>query len=139
MPDTSFMKTLRNNWAIIVFCTSLVLAAVTGWFDVKHAVADNVKRIDSAFEQLASRATKFMTDHEFDRVWEDIKELGVSMDEVEARINALDISDERVRAKIELEIEKLRAEIQKQGFEQQKALEAQTQVMQEILREVQKD
>ena len=140
----SVWQRILSAWPIITFSVALAFGAATGYIDIRMAQAENANlasQNETALEKLTalvnSKATKFLTDNEFDRLWEDLKEQAGSIEKLNDRINALGLQDERVNAKIELEIEKLRAEIQRGQAEQQRAMQEQTTVMQQILREVQ--
>lgn len=143
-PRPSVWQRILSAWPIITFSVALAFGAATGYIDIRMAQAENANMATgnkTAIEKLTdlvnSKATKFLTDNEFDRLWEDLKEQSGSIEKLNDRINALGLQDERVNAKIELEIEKLRAEIQRGQAEQQRAMQEQTTVMQQILREVQ--
>lgn len=152
MPDNtgtenkSVWVRVKDAWPIITFSVALAVSVASGYIDVRMAMAENVngisnngKSIDALKDAVANRASKFLTDTEIQRIWNDLQSQASDLADLERRVQELGITDERVNAKIELEIEKLRAEIQRAANEQQRALQEQTTVMQQILLEVQKD
>ena len=140
----SVFQRIREAWPIVTFGVAMAVAIAGAWLDVRMAQAENSNGIKGNYtsienlkESLATKAAKFITDAEIQRLWDDLKEQATDMSDLERRVQQLGITDERVNAKIELEVEKLRAEIQRAASEQQRALQEQTGVMQQILREVQ--
>lgn len=142
----SAWQRIKDAWPIITFSIAIAVGLASGYFDMRMALAENSAASDtnksaiaSLTEAVTNRATKFLTDQEFQRLWNDVLKQANSLEELEDQIQSLGLNDERVNAKIELEIEKLRNEIKEAARDQQRALQEQTTVMQQILIEVQKE
>ena len=109
--------------------TSLV-AGVLAWGNLQSTVESNATLVQSNIQMLEKKSTKFLVDQEFTRVADELNDHEDQIEELEDRVDSLSLSDERVNAKIELEVEKLRNEIQPSAQEQQL-------ILQQILNEVQ--
>lgn len=145
-PTKSAMVRIREAWPIITFCIAAAVAISGGWFDLKSASAQNAtllgtfsgKLVDLKLD-LAAAASKMLTDAEHSRAWASINTNSNGLTDMERSINALTLSDANVNAKIELEVERLRNEIQRASAAQQMAINAQTSVLNQILDTVKSD
>lgn len=131
-----FMQYVKEYWFLATFAFGMAFTMWQG-FDALAARAEeasrtaesNTKTLAELRAAMQQSASKFLTDIEFDRLWKELEDQSESVDDLEARFNQLQLSDERLGAKIELESEKLRREIQQSNQEQ-------TKVLNEILREI---
>lgn len=132
----TFGAYVREWWPIFTF---VLVTGFTGWqgFSALEAkAADNANEIEKVQDALAElkatlalKAAKFLTDNEFARIWDELRADSSDIKEIEDKFNALLISDERINSKIELEVEKIRREIQSQSIEQTRIL---NQILQKI-------
>jgi hypothetical protein len=129
----SILQLIKDNSFLLGITIALASGGYTAWNDVvgkanaaDAGVSKNVESIVDLKEKLELRSSKFLTDREFVDLWEEVEDNSENIDEMEANFNALIISDERINAKIVLESEKLRREIQTQSA-------AQTTILNQIL------
>ena len=139
----SILQMIKDNSFLLGVTIALATSGYTAWNDVTGTanaagagVTDNTESIDDIRDKLELRSSKFLTDREFADIWESMEAWAESVEEnensidlIETRFNELTLSDERINAKIELEAERLRREIQEGNI-------AQNTLLQSILREV---
>jgi len=135
-----FWASIKEHWAQVTFGIAAIVA-ITGSYLDTQALASDAKELAEELRDeidvernarrsaIENRASKFLTEQEFDRLWKELEDQGQSVDEIEATINALILSDERTSAKIDLAEERLRREIQEQAS-------SQNQLLNQILREL---
>lgn len=136
------MRFLKEYWFLLVAVIGLATTGATAWVTTKAQAAEALKIaesnastlltqpwVQSLKNMIAEKADKVLTDAEIDRIWAQIRENADNAEEMADVVRALELSDQQVKSKIELEVEKLKAEIQRQSA-------AQNTVLQEILREV---
>lgn len=136
-PHPTFFQRVREAWPLLTFGITVAVAIAGSYMNMKMAQAETRSTVSTNGTQIAenktaitTRVPKWQVDAEFRRVWDDIKEQVQTTDELDDKIDELGINNERMGAKIELEVEKLRNELKQQAAEQ-------SNVLQQILREVQ--
>lgn len=140
MPEKtpSWERAIRIGATVVGICT-IILAAVTAWVTTKAQAADALDKakaneailikleelpwVTTLKNSIQSKASKVITDAEIARIWAEIRENTQNLSEAQDVMNALELSDERFNAKIELEVERLRNEIQRQASQQNQLLQ----------------
>ena len=93
---------IMKYWPVFVLALSLAGTAVTGWFQIQANAADLENHVDDAADDQS-------------RIWTQVQTLLSKIEENEDEINELQRGDDHMGAKLELEVTKLRSEIEGQS------------------------
>lgn len=145
MPEQrkSIWTKILEAWPLLMFALIVSGGGFTAWNNLEAKAAENTRTISSTIQDIErlrqlimARASKFLTEQEIARLWIELNDASDNIDEMEKLIAALNLSDRDFSAALTLAVTKLESSIQQIAREQKVQSDAQSSLLQQILREV---